>query len=308
MLPDVFSRLRGRRPLGLAVLALVVLASGCVGERPELIVGEGPGPSSTAAPATPPPTVAPTIEQCATAVGAAPFRVQIQPGQPVVPCVRVAGFQRLEVINPTPEPVSFNLGASQYTVDAGGTLVTEPLGAVLAPGFNDPAALPHPLTAPWLLEPQEGGLTGATMKLTAIGSVQLGMTVDDVVQATGVGLTSDGLAGCELAGLAGDPSSPVFTLRDQRVTVIQVFTGGNQTPSAVGVGSTEDEIVATYGERLETQPSADGDPNKKMLVFVPTDEFDKQYRLVFEVEGGVVTSIRTGLIGFVMDSAGCETG
>ena len=142
------------------------------------------------------------------------------------------------------------------------------------------------------------------MLLTGVGDIRLGMTADEATAAGGVTFT-EGDAGCAVVGVAGDPNSPLFTLRDQRVTVIQVFGPGQQTRSSVGVGTPEADVVATYGQQLETLPSPDGDPDRKLLVFVPSDEIDKQYRLVFELANGVVSSVRTGLTAFAVDKMNC---
>ena len=290
----------------LTLLASATVLVACAGERPELVITDttnvaGDGGVETTAPPT---TAIPQASDCTTATGIAPFPIAIQPDQAPVPCVRIAGFQRLEFTNNTSVPVGFTLGTTPFSVEPGAVVVTDPVGSILAPGLNDPGAAPHPVVAPWLIDAAESPLAGASMQLTGIGPISLGMTAEEAGSAAGIAFTG-GDPGCAVVGVDGDPNSPLFTLRDQRVTVIQIYGNGQQTPSAVGVGTAEADVVATYGQQIETQPSPDGDPNKKLLVFVPSDEIDKQYRLVFEVANGAVTSVRTGLTGFVIDRPTC---
>lgn len=293
-----------RALLILLASAMVLLA--CAGERPELVITQTSAAVGTddAVTTAPPTTVAPVATDCAVATGNTPVPVAIQPDQAPIPCVRVSGFQRLEFTNNTTVPVGFTLGSTPFSVEPGAVVVTEPVGTMLVPGLNDPAASPHPVAAPWLVDPAESTLAGATMSLTGVGPITLGMTAEEAGAAAGIAFTGAD-PGCAVVGIEGDPNSPLFTLRDQRVTVVQVFGNSQQTPSAVGVGTTEADVIATYGQQLETQPSPDGDPDRKLLVFVPTDEIDKQYRLVFQVANGVVESIRTGLTGFVIDGTNC---
>ena len=87
--------------------------------------------------------------------------------------------------------------------------------------------------------------------------------------------------------------------------MVQIFTPGQLTRSNVGIGSTAGEVLEAYGQQIEAQPAADGDPNKELLVFVPVDEADQVHRLVFEMQDDLVISVRTGLAEFAVTDPGC---
>ena len=76
------------------------------------------------------------------------------------------------------------------------------------------------------------------------------------------------------------------------------------TRSGAKVGSTEAQITQLYGDQIEVQPRADGQPGNA-LVFVPRDEADKDFLLVFTTDGTTVTSYRAGRVPQVLAPTGC---
>lgn len=278
---------------------MVALVGACSGARPELVT-----PTAASADATPVTTAAtiPPREDCDTAIGPGPWRIGLSADAP--PCVAVAAHQRLQLFNQTGRQLDLPLGISNVSLPIDGTMDTVALGTILAPGANQLADGTGPVGTVWLVDPAENTLAGASIGLTSIGPVQLGQTPGDVTAAAGAPVPDAG-SPCYQAGFGGDPYSPQFTFRDGSLAVVEVFTPGLATLSGVAVGSTAADIQAAYGDRVTAQPAPDGNPARELWVFLPSDEADQLYRLVFDLTDGVVTSVRFGAAEIVADRPGC---
>ncbi|MEM7275275.1 MAG: hypothetical protein AAF547_19520 [Actinomycetota bacterium] len=287
--------------------ALLFLSTACSGERPTFI--EGSATTTTAVPETtavaPVDEPPPAREECQTISGPGPLQVVIASVESSNPCVALANHHRLEFVNESGNPIDIVVGATTLAVGAGATVVSEPVGALLPVGYSRVASTSQAIIGVWLVDVTQNLLDGERMGLSALGPVAVGQTPVEISAALdGIPIATTADA-CYVTDLEGDPYSPLLTVRDGTVAAIRVHTPGQLTRSDVGVGTTEADIVAAYGERIETVASPDGDPDRKLMVFVPVDEADRAFRLVFEVEGGQVISMRNGLADQVIDSPDC---
>ncbi len=289
-----------------ALVATVIMAAACSGERPQLLP-PNTDDTTTTLPTTQNQVAALQQTDCQTAAGPGPVQVVIEAlPTPTVPCTLIAAHQRAEFVNSTAESVTVTFaGAAAVTLAPTETFVSEPIGVVLAPGLNQIDVQPFPGSALWYVEPGQNALAGQLIGLSTIGDVELGQTADTVSASVGNRplTTTDGE--CVVSNIDQDPYSPLFTFRNGSVAVIQIFTPGQLTRSEIGVGASENDVRAAYGERIEVQPSPDGDETKSLLVFVPSDEADQVHRLVFELQDGVVSSIRNGLTELALTTPGC---
>ncbi len=284
-----------------------MLAAACSGERPQLLPPNAT--TTTLIAGTEVEVAALTEADCQTASGQAPWPAAIEAvPTPTVPCVLLASHQRLEYFNNTADQVTIDINSTSITIEAGQSFVTEPVGTIFQPGINDVAGAPHPVPAPWFVDASQNSLAGEQVGLSAVGAVELGLAPAEVTAAVGGDPIAASGTPCFVSSIQGDPYSPVFTFRDGVVAVIQVFTPGQLTPSNIGIGSTEGDVLAAYGQQIESQPSPDGNPEKKLLIFVPQDEGDQLYRLVFELQNDMVISLRTGLAEFAVADPGCPAG
>lgn len=301
------SRSRKRRSyrIGFALVAAALVATGCTGERPTLLEAEATTTSETTAPTT---AMADTPERddCVTANGPGPWTVTVEPAaDQTVECVLLAAHHRVEFVNNTADEVTFGMAGISAAIDPASTFLTEPASTFLQPGLTMLDALPHPVPGLWLIDPAQNRLAGQSVGLTSIGDVDLGLGPAEITGAVGgmpVELSGDA---CYVTHIVGDPYSPLFTIDDGQLAVIQVFTPGQLTRSEVGIGATEGDVLAAYGDRIESQPSPDGNPDQKLLVFVPVDVADQQHRLVFVLENDMVVGVRTGLTDLVLASPDC---
>ncbi len=283
-----------------AALALLVPA-GCSAERPTLVQ-----PTTTAPPlGTVAPTTVPLPERadCVTTTGPGPGRAVLVPD--VVPCVAVAAHHRISFVNQGGEQAELRVGQTTLLIPAGAELATEPAGSLLVGGPNRILSGEATVATVWLVDAAENPLAGSQIDLTSVGPVELGQGPADVTAAVGGPPVPASGSACYLSTLEGDPYSPLFTFRDGQLVVVQVFTPGLATLSGISVGSTAADVVAAYGDRVEARAPADGDPARRLFVFLPSDEDDQVFRLVFDLTDDVVTTVRFGASEIVADQPGC---
>ena len=97
-----------------------------------------------------------------------------------------------------------------------------------------------------------------------------------------------------------------FMMTDGIIRRVDVFPGSSVTTrSGAKIGMTEAEIKGMFGDKIETS----GHPyvaGGKYLIFVPVDEQDKNFRVIFETDAnGIVTSYRAGRLPEVGWIEGC---
>ena len=139
-----------------------------------------------------------------------------------------------------------------------------------------------------------------------LGAVRVGMTVEEAQAAAGL-------------ELVGEPDvrinedcyfiSPVgldgvsFMVSGGTIARVDIVSGPITTRSGAGIGSTEQEIKNLFGDQIVVSPHAYVEGN--YLTFVPVDEGDDRYRVVFETDGREVTQYRAGRVPEVEYVEGC---
>lgn len=153
-------------------------------------------------------------------------------------------------------------------------------------------------------------LATARISIKALGSIEVGMTVKEASDASGVALVpAAGAATRKACGYyepEGGPNGVGFMVVDGRIIRIDIWPSSDiKTISGVGIGSSKAEIEAVYPGRIEVSP----DPYTKgdYLTFVPETPGESIYRIVFEtnVEGKVV-QFRAGQFPAVTWVNGCS--
>ncbi|MCY3863606.1 MAG: hypothetical protein OXG67_16815 [bacterium] len=145
-------------------------------------------------------------------------------------------------------------------------------------------------------------------KLTTVGlgSVYFGMTPEeagDAVTTLWTGGPGEGTPRCYLLAPAGGPSGVVLTIYNSSIERIDITNPSITTRSGASVGSTEAQLHELFGERLVVSPYADGTGNS--IQYVPVDEADADYRVIWETDGTSVTSMRAGRLPAVAPGEPC---
>ena len=163
-----------------------------------------------------------------------------------------------------------------------------------------PGTVPTVLGTPTLVDT-------STISTVGLDKVQFGMTFDEAQAAAGTALVTEGPKNnaCFLASPQEGAAGIAFLFSDGTVERVDIAAPPIATRSGAKVGSTEAQITQLYGDQIEVQPRADGQPGNA-LVFVPRDEADKDFRLVFTTDGTTVTSYRAGRVPQVLAATGCS--
>ena len=136
--------------------------------------------------------------------------------------------------------------------------------------------------------------TNDSISTVGLGEVTFGMTVAQAQVAAGTDLincvpTSD----CYRVTPAQGPEGISFLVTDNTIERVDIVAGPLTTRSGIGIGSTEDEIINLFGDRIETQVNDDSSVD---LIFVPRDDSDAEFRVIFTVRDGAVETFRSGRI------------
>lgn len=176
---------------------------------------------------------------------------------------------------------------------------TSPTTATTAPGTTAPVPTAD-LGTPTLVDT-------STISTVGLDKVQFGMTLDEAQAAAGSELVTTGPRdpSCYLASPAEGAAGITFLFSDGTVERVDISAPPIATRSGAKVGSTEAQIRELYGDQIQVQPRADGQPGN-LLVFVPRDEADQDFRLVFTTDGTTVTSYRAGRVPQVLAPTGCR--
>lgn len=147
------------------------------------------------------------------------------------------------------------------------------------------------------------------VQLKGVGPVRVGMTVNEAKQAAGVPLVraenaySEGES-CYFLNAQGITDLG-FMVTDGRIARVDVGRGSAiKTLSGAGIGSTEAQIQQLYPGQITSTPHEYFD-NGKYLTFVPKDEADKAFRVIFETDNGRVIEYRAGKMPEVQYIEGC---
>jgi hypothetical protein len=150
-----------------------------------------------------------------------------------------------------------------------------------------------------------GSHTTWTVMLRRVGPVRFGMSVGEAGRAAGGRLEGVRGTGCEYTRTPDTPAGLRLMVEEGRVVRADVDSAGIRTGSGAEVGLTEEEVQRLYPGRITRQP------HKYVregfyLIFTPRDPADRDYRLIFETDGRVVTRYRAGLRPAVEYVEGCS--
>jgi len=174
-------------------------------------------------------------------------------------------------------------------------------GTTTTTTLADPAA-PPPSTEP--VEVRSPTLAdNSTVSTVGLDSVTFGLTVAQAEAAAGTPMVPcEPVSECYRVTPAVSPPGISFVVTDGTIERVDISEGPITTRSGFGVGTTEDALVEAFGESLER---VELDASTTDLVFVPSSEADAEFRVVFTVVDGEVSTFRSGRLPLVLDSPAC---
>ena len=143
------------------------------------------------------------------------------------------------------------------------------------------------------------------LSLNGFGPVRIGMTLAEV-QAAGVPLdtgVSESVF-CSYVKPTGMPEGIAFMVRNGQIARIDITTSAYASMSGARVGQTQEEVLRLYAGRLEISVHK-YDPDGAYLTYIPKDQADQQYRMIFETDGKRITRFRAGRLPEVGWVEGC---
>lgn len=156
------------------------------------------------------------------------------------------------------------------------------------------------------------------LAIDGIGPIRVGMTVAQAEDSARTQLVGGGEGSCYHLRPQSEPQGLALMVisdrqdgrrdRDQdRIARVDVYPGSRVTTlSGAKIGDTEEQIQSLYPGRIQVSPhNYTGYRGGHYLTFVPQDEADRNYRLVFETLKGRVTTFRSGKLPEVEFVEGC---
>ena len=155
--------------------------------------------------------------------------------------------------------------------------------------------------------------------IDGIGPIQVGMTVAQAEDSARIQLVGGGEGeSCYHLRPQSGPQGLAFMVigdrqggrrdRDQdRIARVDVFPGSRVTTlRGAKIGDSEDQIQPLYPGQIQVSPhNYTAYRGGHYLTFVPQDEADRNYRIVFETLKGRVTTFRSGKLPEVEFVEGC---
>ena len=147
---------------------------------------------------------------------------------------------------------------------------------------------------------------GPASSISTVGldTVHFGMTVKQAEAAAGTQMIPCApVSSCYRVTPTIAPDGISFVVHEGTIERVDIAAGPITTRSGVGVGTAEGRIIELFGDQIER---AVNDDSSVDLIFVPADEDDAEFRVIFTIRDGVVETFRSGRVPLVLDKSPCE--
>lgn len=136
-----------------------------------------------------------------------------------------------------------------------------------------------------------------------LGPVTFGLTITEAEKAAGTTMIPCApVSSCYRVTPASAPDGISFVVQSGRIERVDIARGPITTVSGVGIGTTEARIVELFGDKIQRSAIEAG---RVDLVFVPVDEDDSRFRVIFTVNNGVVENFRAGRTAITTNRTPC---
>jgi hypothetical protein len=146
-----------------------------------------------------------------------------------------------------------------------------------------------------------------TVSVDGYGPIHAGMSLAEAGRASGRALGEGqlGSSECDYVFFADDSSGGVhFMVIEDTIARVDILDSAVTTSHGVKIGDTEEVVQSRYPGRVTVQPHKYTDGH--YLVVAPGDGADSGGRIIFETEGGRVTTFRAGRMPEVEYVEGCS--
>ncbi|MEH1786757.1 MAG: hypothetical protein V7L23_14550 [Nostoc sp.] len=142
--------------------------------------------------------------------------------------------------------------------------------------------------------------------INGIGSVRVGMTVEEASISAGIKIINDGdIGSCSQLKLQGKPEGIEFLSTNGIIARVDVYKNKHiTTVKGARLEDTEARIKSLYKGQIQVSHHSYV-PGGHYLTFIPKDKKDRNYRIVFETDGKRVTWFRSGRLPEVEYIEGC---
>ena len=151
-----------------------------------------------------------------------------------------------------------------------------------------------------------GPTLGRNSSLSTVGldTVTFGLTVNQAERQSGHDMINCGpVTDCYRVIPNGAPVGISFVVDNGTIERVDIVGDSPiETVSGAGIGTTADELDELFGERLERSDLGGG---RTDVVFVPADENDQDFRVVFTTLDDEVESLRSGRVPLVLEQDAC---
>jgi hypothetical protein len=132
----------------------------------------------------------------------------------------------------------------------------------------------------------------SSLSTVGLDTVTFGMTVKQAEKAAGTEMVPEAApnADCYWVTPTEAPKGIRFMVSEGTIERVDIVAGPITTRSGIGIGTPVERVIELFGDQVD--PSADG----ATLVFVPSDASDSEFRVIFETDTKVVTSLRSGRV------------
>jgi len=95
---------------------------------------------------------------------------------------------------------------------------------------------------------------------------------------------------------------------NDQIVAVNVYSGKITTKSGIGIDSLESQILKKYAANIQLLGSTTVDGDEfRTLAFVPKDDTDKDYRIIFTIFDNKVHSFSAGQLPYVQESCNDAT-
>jgi beta-lactamase regulating signal transducer with metallopeptidase domain len=175
-------------------------------------------------------------------------------------------------------------------------------------------------TRPARSAPAADAGTGWLVTLRSVGPLPIGTPIDEVRRIIGdpsaflvQALHQDRSlprepddVGCAYLVTARVPEQIGLMFQRGRLARADVWNAGVRTTSGTQVGDTETQVRDQNGSTIKVTSHRHAPAGAHYMTFTPTANTDREYQMLFETDGKVVTQYRTGLRAAVQQMQGCK--